>query len=242
MIRTGIGGWDFDGWRGSFYPPGLPRTRQLAWAAQHLGAIEINATYYKTQSPALFEAWAAHVPDGFKFAIKGSRFCSNRKDLAQAGEAVARFCGQGLSALGDRLGPVLWQLMDSKKFDAAEMQAFFALLPRAVDGVALSHVIEARHPSFADPAFAALAAEAGVGVAYADTGLGLAQVGGGVAYARLQGTREDEPQGYCPAALDGFAEQARGWAAAGAREVYLFVIGGAKVRNPAAAMALAERV
>ncbi len=242
MIRTGIGGWDFEEWRGTFYPPGLPKPRQLAWAGERLGAIEINATYYKTQSPELFARWAAMVPDGFKFAVKGSRFCSNRKNLAEAGEAVARFCEQGLSALGDRLGPVLWQLMDTKRFDAREMRGFLDLLPRAVDGLPLAHVIEARHPSFADPAFAALADEAGVNVAYSDTGLGLVSLGGGVAYARLQGTGQEEPEGYAPAELDRFAEMARGWEAAGAREVYLFVIGGAKVRNPAAAMALARRV
>ena len=132
-IRVGIGGWDFDPWRGTFYPPGLAKAKQLEHASRQLSAIEINATYYRTQSPALFERWAKTVPDGFKFAVKASRFCTTRQDPGgRRGERRALFCGQGLTALGDRLGPILWQFMATKKFDARR----FRRLPEAAAGEA----------------------------------------------------------------------------------------------------------
>lgn len=242
-IRVGIGGWDYDPWRGTFYPPGLAKAKQLEHASRRVTAIEINATFYKLQKPELYARWAAAVPDDFRFAIKGSRFCTNRKVLGEAGEAVARFCGQGLTELGDKLGPILWQLADTKRFDADEMRAFFALLPRAEDGVPLRHAIEVSHESFLDPAFAAIAREAGVAVAFIDAE-GTPQIDApapDLAYARLKRTSEDEPAGYSPAALDGWASLAQGWAAAG-RETYVFMIGGHKVRAPAAAEALLARL
>jgi uncharacterized protein YecE (DUF72 family) len=242
-IRVGIGGWDYDPWRGTFYPVGLARAKQLEHAARRVTAIEINATFYKLQKPELYARWAAAVPDGFRFAIKGSRFCTNRKVLGEAGEAVARFCGQGLTELGEKLGPILWQLADTKRFDPDEMRAFFALLPRRQDGVPLRHAIEVRHESFADPAFVEIAREAGVAVAFIDAE-GVAQIEApapGLAYARLKRTSEDHAAGYAPAALDRWAALAQGWAAAG-RETYVFMIGGYKVRAPAAAEALLARL
>jgi uncharacterized protein YecE (DUF72 family) len=242
-IRVGIGGWDYDPWRGTFYPAGLARAKQLEHAARRVTAIEINATFYKLQKPELYARWAAAVPDDFRFAIKGSRFCTNRKALGEAGEAVGRFCGQGLTELGDKLGPILWQLADTKRFDADEMRAFFALLPRHQDGVPLRHVIEVRHESFVDPAFPAIAREAGVAVAFIDAE-GAAQIDApatGLAYARLKRTHEAEPAGYSPGALDCWAALAQGWAAAG-RETYVFMIGGHKVLAPAAAEALLARL
>jgi uncharacterized protein YecE (DUF72 family) len=235
-IHVGIGGWDFDPWRGTFYPPGLAKAKQLEFAGRSLGAIEINATFYRLQSPDSFARWAATVPDGFRFAIKASRFCTNRRILGDAGDAIARFCAQGLEALGDRLGPILWQLAATKRFDPDEIAAFFALLPRAVGGLPLRHAIEASHESFGDPRFAALAAEAGVAIASADP-----KPGGGIVYARLKNAREEEPLGYSPAELDAWAERTRGWAADGL-DVYLFFINGAKVRAPAAALALIDRL
>ena len=235
-IHVGIGGWDFEPWRGSFYPPGLAKAKQLEFASRALTAIEVNATFYRLQSRESFERWAATVPDGFKFAIKGSRFCTNRKILGEAGEAIGRFCGQGLDALGDRLGPILWQLAGTKKFDPDEIAAFLALLPREVGGRPLRHAIEAEHESFRDPRFAALASEAGVAIAYPEPA-----PGGGFVYARLKQAREDEPLGYTPAELDALAARARAWADSGL-DVFLFFIGAAKVRNPAAAQALIGRL
>jgi uncharacterized protein YecE (DUF72 family) len=242
-IRVGIGGWDYDPWRGTFYPPGLPKAKQLEHASRRVTAIEINATFYKLQTPELYARWAAAVPEDFRFALKGSRFCTNRKLLGEAGEAVARFCGQGLAELGPRLGPILWQLAETKRFDPDEIRGFFALLPRAQDGVALRHAVEVRHESFADPEFAALARQAGVAVSFADApGLPAIEApADGFAYARLKGMSEPEPLGYRPAELDRWAELARRWAGPG-REVYVFMINGAKVRAPAAAEGLLARL
>jgi uncharacterized protein YecE (DUF72 family) len=258
-IRVGIGGWDFDPWRETFYPPGLPKARQLEWASRQVTAIEINATYYKLQSPALFAKWRDSVPEGFRFAIKGSRYCSNRKALGEAGEAVERFCGQGFAELGDRLGPVLWQLMAAKRFDADDFRAFLALLPRQAAGVPLRHAVEPRHESFRDPAFVAMCREAGVAIAYSqgEDFPAFADLSGDFAYARLQCTREEEPEGYAPGELDRWAERAKAWARGESpaglpyaaepapprpRDVYVFMIAGAKARAPAAAKALLARL
>jgi uncharacterized protein YecE (DUF72 family) len=258
-IRVGVGGWDYDPWRETHYPPKLPKSRQLGHMAERLTAVEVNATYYKLQKPDTFERWAKAVPDGFRFAIKGSRFCSNRKVLSGAGEAVERFFGQGLEALGDRLGPILWQFMATKRFEPDDFRAFLALLPSQVAGVKLRHVVEPRHESFRDPAFVAMARAAGVGIAFADSDdfPCLADLSGDLAYARLQRSRPDVATGYPPAELDRWAEVAKAWARGEspegfpyvaeppkprAREAYVFFIAGAKERNPAAAEALIERL
>ncbi|MDP8993870.1 MAG: DUF72 domain-containing protein [Pseudomonadota bacterium] len=242
-VRVGIGGWDYEPWRGSFYPAGLPRAKQLEYAARRVSAIEINATFYKLQKPELFARWKEAVPEGFRFAVKGSRFCSNRKELSGGGEAVARFCGQGLTALGDKLGPILWQLTETKRFDPDELRAFFALLPREQDGAELRHALEVRHESFADPRLVEIAREAGVAIALVDAP-GMPRIEAPAerfAYARLKGMREEEPQGYSPAELDRWAALARSWADGG-REVFMFMIDGAKLRAPAAAEALIARL
>ncbi len=258
-IRVGIGGWDYDPWRETFYPPGLSKAKQLEYAGARVQAIEINATYYKLQKPELYERWAKAVPDGFKFAIKGSRYCSNRKLLGEGGEGIERFCGQGFTALGDKLGPILWQLMATKRFDADDFRRFLDLLPRERDGLALRHVVEPRHESFRCAEFVEMMRGAGVGIVYADSPdyPCFADVSGDIVYARLQGTRSDEPLGYSPAELDSWSAIARQWAAGeipdalpyaappapvSPRDTYVFVIGGAKERNPAAARALMERL
>lgn len=242
-IRVGIGGWDYDPWRGTFYPAGLAKARQLEHAARRVTAIEVNATFYKLQSPALFARWAETVPDDFVFALKGSRFCTNRKDLGTAGEAVARFCAQGLSALGEKLGPILWQFAETKAFDADEVAAFLALLPRSRDGVALRHAIEAEHESFRDPRFADLLRGAGAAACLVDRGDGVADPDPAApfVYARLKAAREEEPLGYPAAELDRWAKRAKGWAKGG-RPVFLFAINGFKARAPAAAEALIARL
>ena len=242
-IRVGIGGWTYEPWRGTFYPAGLPKARELEHAASRLTAIEVNGTFYSTQSPATFARWRKAVPDGFVFTLKASRFCTQRKDLSQAGESVARFLGQGLVELEDRLGPILWQLPATRKFDAEQIAAFLDLLPPAQDGVRLRHALEPRHESFDDPAFFALARKAGVAVVFADSPdyPCFAEQTGSFTYARLQDAREDVPNGYEDADLDAWAEQARQWAS-GDREVFLFFINGAKIRAPAAAEALTARL
>jgi uncharacterized protein YecE (DUF72 family) len=258
-IRVGIGGWDYDPWRETFYPPRLAKAKQLEFAARHLTAIEINATYYKLQKPELFAKWRDAVPDGFKFAIKGSRYCSNRKLLGEGGEGLTRFCSQGFTELGDKLGPILWQLMATKRFDPDDVRAFLALLPRELDGVPLQHAIEPRHESFRDPAFVALCREAGVAIVHGDSEEfpTVPDVSGPIVYARIMRARAELVQGYPPAELDRWAETAKAWARGESppglpyvadaapvqpRDTYVFFISAAKERNPAAAMALIERL
>lgn len=260
MIRIGIGGWTYEPWRGGvFYPEGLLHKRELEHAASVLTAIEINGTYYSRFKPETFEGWAKTVPDGFVFAVKASRYATNRKVLAEAGESVAKFLDQGLVALGDRLGPILWQFMATKKFDADDFGAFLKLLPARHEGVALRHAVQVRHESFADPAFVAMARAAGVAIvnAWSDDYPGIGDVTGDFVYARFENAVAEEPQGYPAATLDTFAGWAEEWAAgrpagdlptAGEpapkkpRDVFAFMINGAKERAPAAAQALIERV
>lgn len=242
-IRVGIGGWSYEPWRGTFYPPGLPRARELEHAGAHLTAIEINATFYRLQSPKSFAKWRDAVPPGFVFALKASRFCTNRRNLAEAEESIARFLGQGLTELGDKLGPINWQLAGTKRFDADEIAAFLALLPPEREGLPLRHAIEVRHESFRDPAFFELARQAGVATVLADSDSypRLDEQTAPFVYARLQRAREELPNGYGEGELDHWAEQARAWAGDG-RETFIFFINGAKIRAPAAAQALIARL
>lgn len=237
-IRVGIGGWVYEPWRGSFYPQGLRQKDELAYVGQHLTATEINATYYSRQKPATFAGWAKAVPDGFQFAVKASRYCTNRKLLAQAGESIAKFTGQGIAELGDRLGPILWQFMATKPFDAEDFGAFLKLLPPTVDGIRLRHAVEVRHHSFNDPAFLAMARDAGAAVIFADHDEYPAIVGHdvGFSYTRLMRTRSEEPAGYAAADIARWADRAREQAQGG--DAFTFFISGAKERNPAAAQAM----
>ncbi|KMS53455.1 hypothetical protein V474_22330 [Novosphingobium barchaimii LL02] len=240
----GIGGWTYEPWRGLFYPKGLAQVRELAYVGEHLTATEINATFYGRQKPASFAKWRDAVPDGFVFALKGSRYCTVRKNLAEAGESVENFLGQGIVELGDRLGPINWQLAATKKFDADEISAFLALLPAAHEGIALRHAIEARHESFDDPRFYALLRKAGVAVVLADSPkypvLDAADAAPFV-YARLQNASADLEQGYEDAVLDDWASRIGALSAQG-RDVFAFFINGAKERAPAAAQALIGRL
>lgn len=243
MIRVGVGGWTYEPWRGVFYPKGLPQAKEVEHATRALTAIEINGTYYRRQSPKTFEAWAKAAPDGFVYTLKASRFCTNRKNLAEGEEGMRNFFDQGLTELGPKLGPILWQLMGPKRFDPDEIAAFFALLPKSWNGVPLRHAIEPRHESFRDPAFFALARDAGVAVvhAHSDDYPAFEEQTGGFSYARLQKCREELETGYSAEELDQWAAKTRRWAEGG-RDVFVFFIAGAKVRAPAAAIALIERV
>ncbi|MEP6785471.1 MAG: DUF72 domain-containing protein [Sphingomonadales bacterium] len=241
-IRVGIGGWDFDPWRGTFYPDGLAKTKQLAFAAERLTSIEINSTYYGSQKPATFANWAKSAPDGFQFAVKASRFATNRKILAESTESVQKFLTLGIVELGDRLGPILWQFMSTKKFDADDFAGFLKLLPDKQDGVPLRHAIEARHESFRDPAFYKLAKAANAAIVFADDDEFpcIDQDTADFRYARLQRAVEDCPTGYDDQALDRWTEKARDWSKVG--DVFTYFISGAKVRNPAAAQAMIAKL
>jgi len=239
-IRTGIGGWVYEPWRGTFYPAGSRQKDELAHVGRTLGATEINATYYSTQKPATFAGWAKAVPDGFHFAVKASRFCTNRKVLAEAGESIAKFTGQGIAELGDRLGPILWQFMPTKRFDPDDFGAFLKLLPASVDGVPLRHAVEVRHESFGDPTFLAMAHEAGAAVVLGDHDEYPAIAGHdvGFSYVRLMRARSNDESGYPVDELKLWAQKAQ--TLAGQGDCYAFFIAGAKEHNPAAAQKMAE--
>lgn len=258
-IRVGIGGWTYEPWRGTFFPDKWPHKRELEYAAGKLTAIEVNGTYYSGFKPATFAGWADVVPDGFVFTLKASRFCTNRKVLAEAGESVARFVGQGIVELGPKLGPILWQFMATKRFDAEDFGAFLKLLPATHDGVALRHAVQVRHDSFHVPAFVAMCRAAGVALVYGESAdyPAIADVTAGFVYARLESAVEEEPLGYAREALDRRAAVAKHWAAGRSpaglpyvaplapetpRDTFVFLINGAKVRAPQAAMALIERL
>lgn len=239
-VHIGVGGWTYAPWRGLFYPEGLPHARELAYLGERLTATEINATFYRRQSPASFASWRDAVPDHFRFAVKGSRYCTTRRNLAEAGEGVANFMAQGLVELGPKLGPINWQLPAAKAFDPDEIGAFLALLPARQEGMMLQHAIEARHESFDDPAFFALCRKAGVAVILADSpkyAVLDATEGAPFIYARLQNARAELEQGYAEGELDAWKERIGAWTVEG-REVFAFFINGAKERAPAAALAL----
>jgi len=239
-IRVGIGGWTYEPWRGTFYPDGLSQKRELEHVGRKLTATEINATYYGRQSPKSWENWAKAVPDGFQFAIKGSRFIVMKTKLGDAGEGIGNFLAQGFTALGDKLGPILWMFMARKKFDREDFAAFLDLLPQKHGGVPLRHAVEPRHESFRDQAFLDLCRDHNVAIVYGDDEE-FPLIDADTAdfrYARLQRMSEDVPTGYEGEALDHFATMAKGWG----KDSYVFMINGAKVRAPAAALALQQRL
>ena len=242
-IRVGVGGWTYEPWRGEFYPAGLPHKRELEYAAHHLTAIEINATHYGRQKPTSFASWAKAAPDGFKFSLKASRYATARKLLAEGRDSVKTFLEQGFTELGDRLGPILWQFPATKRFERDDFARFLDLIPDAQDGMPLHHAIEPRHESFRDPAFYELARARNMAIVFADDDEfpGIDEATADFVYARLQRSVEEVETGYDAAALDDWAGKARGWAKGG-RDVFVFFISGAKVRNPAAAQALIERM
>lgn len=259
-IRVGIGGWVFEPWRGEFYPGDLPQKRELEYASGKLTSIEINGTYYGSQKPESFAKWREETPEGFVFALKGSRYITNRRVLAEAGPSIEKFIMGGLLELKEKLGPINWQFMPTKQFDPKDFEAFLKLLPKSVDGREIRHAVEVRHDSFRSPDFIALLKEHGVAVITAADSkfTQIADATAPFVYARIMGTKEAEPQGYSAKELDAWAKRAKSWAegrapedleavaataeAKAGRDVFLYVISGDKVRNPAAAMALIERV
>ncbi|WP_199555940.1 DUF72 domain-containing protein [Sandaracinobacteroides hominis] len=242
-IFVGIGGWTYAPWRGVFYPAGLAQARELEFAGEQLTSIEINGTFYGSQKPESFRKWHDETPEDFVFSLKAPRFATNRRVLADAGESIGRFFASGVLELRDKLGPVNWQFAGTKKFDAEDFSAFLKLLPREVEGRAIRHALEVRHDSFRSPEFAALAREHGAAIILAGDSAypEIDEATADFAYLRIMGTVDGEEQGYSAARLDQWAGRARKLAAGG-RDVFLYVISGHKVLNPAAAMALIERL
>jgi uncharacterized protein YecE (DUF72 family) len=259
-IRIGVGGWTYEPWRQTFYPPDVPKARELQYASRKLTSIEINGTFYRGQSPATFRKWADETPEDFVFSLKAHRVTTNRKDLAEAKAAIDRFLETGPLELGDRLGPILWQLAPTKRFNTDEIEAFLSHLPHELGGRRLRHAIEARHASFRDPGFVEVARKHRVATVFAHSQkhAELYDVSGDFIYLRLQESQADEPQGYPPADIATWAKRIERWAAGSApddlpvlsderppevpRDCFVYVISGAKERAPAAAMALIEEM
>jgi uncharacterized protein YecE (DUF72 family) len=261
-IRVGVGGWTYAPWRDNFYPAGWPHSRELEYASRKLTAIEINGTYYSLQKPASFAKWRDETPEGFVFSLKASRYCTNRRVLGEAGVGMRRFFESGMSELGPKLGPIVWQFATTKRFEPDDFEAFLALLPKSVDGLALRHVMEVRHASFATGEYLALARRYGVATVFTDSDEypSFADPSGELVYARLMRAEAERAEGYAADALDAVAACARQWSrgeeppnlprieaapaakAAKPREVFVFFIDGAKEKAPAAARALIARL
>lgn len=258
-IHIGVGGWTYQPWRGTFYPADLAQKRELEFASSKLTSIEVNGTYYRSQKPETFAKWHDDTPHDFVFALKASRFATNRRVLADAGESIERFVNSGIVELKHKLGPINWQFAPTKQFDPADFEAFLRLLPASHEGRTLRHAVEVRHDSFRTPEFIAMARAHGVAVVVSGDSEfpQIADPTAPFVYARIMGTTEDEPQGYAEPALDRWAQRATQWAQGHApeglshvaaqpeitpRDVYLYVISGYKERNPQAATALIERL
>lgn len=260
-IRTGIGGWTFDPWDDSFYPSDLPKKRQLEYASRQLTAIEVNGTYYSSQKPATFAKWASDVPENFVFSLKASRFCTNRKILAEAGPSIEKFVHQGIEELGPHLGPILWQFMGTKKFEPNDFEAFLDLLPKTLNGLPLRHVVEPRHESFQVPDFIDMLRRHRVAAVCADHHdyPMFADPTADFVYARLQKGDDETPTCYPPKEIDAWAKRLKTYAAGGVpddlplvakeslaeqkpRDVFAFFISGGKVNAPRGAVELQQRI
>ena len=260
MIRVGIGGWVFEPWRGVFYPKGLAQARELFHASRAVTSIEINSTFYRTQKRDSFRKWANETPDDFVFSLKGPQFATNRRVLAEAGESIERFFASGVTELKSKLGPVFWQMAPTKKFEPEDFAAFLALLPQSVEGLAVRHAVEVRDKSFVTPGFIALLRKHSVApvLVESDKHPMIADVCADFVYARLQKTSDGVASGYKLPEIEAWAKRAKAWADGGAprdlpeltppmrakakRDVFIYMIAGAKVRAPAAAVALIERL
>lgn len=252
-IRVGIGGWMFEPWRGVFYPKGLAHKRELEFAASQLTSIEVNGTFYRTQTPDTFAKWYDETPEDFIFALKGPRYATNRRILSEAGPSIERFLNSGILLLRQKLGPINWQFAPTKQFDPEDFAGFLELLPKTVDGQPIRHAVEVRHDSFRTPAFVALARQQGVAIVIAGDSSypQIADLTAPFVYCRIMGATE---AGYPAETLDKWVARARLWASgkppkdleyAGSepaatmrRDVFLYVISGFKARNPEAAMTM----
>ncbi len=259
-IRVGIGGWTYAPWRDNFYPAKLPQSQELGYASRQLSAIEVNGTYYSSFKPPTFAKWRDETPDDFVFSLKASRFSTNRRVLAEAGESISRFVDSGISELGNKLGPIVWQFMPTKVFDADDFGAFLALLPKSVGGLKLRHVLDVRHPSFMTPDYLKLARKHQCATVFTDSAdfPSFADLTSDFVYARLMCSDAKLKSGYAPKALDAWATAAQAWAQGSEpadlprlepaknkgnpRDVFVFFINGAKEKAPHAAMGLLQRL
>lgn len=236
-VFIGVSGWRYAPWRGNFYPPGLPQSRELSHASQHFNSIELNGSFYSLQRPSSYAAWAAQTPPGFVFAVKGGRYITHMLRLRHVDQALGNFFASGLFALGDKLGPILWQFPPNMAFDPALFEDFLQALPADTDAAAkvarrrdhrlkghelleppvrmpLRHAVEVRHASFVDPAFIALLRRHGIAWVVADTPRPwplYEDVTADFVYMRLHGSTELYNSRYTPGELARWAECIQAW-------------------------------
>ncbi len=241
-IRVGIGGWSFEPWNETFYPAGLPAKKQLPYMSRKMTAVEVNATYYSAFKPDTFARWRDESPDGFVFCLKAHRFSTVRKTREDMKTSMGLFLDQGITQLKDKLGPINWQFPPTRKFDSDYFTMFLSLLPKEKDKIPLRHALEVRHPSCADPKFVELLGKHGATVVYADDDEfpKIRHDDAPFAVTRMMRTKADEATGYSAADIGKWAKLYKDWS--GSQDVYAFFISGAKERNPAAAMALQEKL
>jgi len=241
MIRVGVGGWVFPPWRGVFYPPGLPQARELGYASRRLTTIEINGTFYGPQKPASYRRWHDETPEGFVFSLKGPRIATHRPDLAGAGPVFERFVSSGIVELRDKLGPILWQFPPNMPIDEGALAVFLELLPHHIDGRALRHAVEFRRSGVVTASFVELLRRHKVALVVDDSRPDF-EITADFVYAHLRRCADDEPDGYPPDVLDSWAQRLRERSAQDACDYFVYFISGAKIRAPAAAQALLQRL
>lgn len=241
-VRVGVGGWSFEPWDETFYPAGLSKAKQLNYMSRRMTAVEVNATYYSSFKPETFIKWAEASPESFVFSLKAHRFSTVRKTKDDMTKSVDLFLGQGITSLKDKLGPINWQFPGTRKFDAEYFKTFLSVLPKEKDKLPLRHALEVRGPGFDVPEFYDLLTKHGATVVYAedDEFPKLRHEGSDFAVARLMQSQSDEANGYSPAEIGRFAKLLTGWSKK--QDVFAFFISGAKERNPAAAMALQDKL
>jgi uncharacterized protein YecE (DUF72 family) len=211
--RIGTSAWKKPRWRGDFYPAGLAQRDELRFTAERLSTLEINTTFHGRPSLANFLAWRDETPEGFVFAVKGSKFITHVNPLQDAQRTVAAFFRAGVLGLQEKLGPLLWQLPETLEFDPGTVEAFLAALPHSLEGRSIRHAVEARHDSFLDPAFLELLHRYDVAAVVTNTPgqLVIDEVTSGFVYLRLYGDAQHHGDGYDDASLSDWATRIRGW-------------------------------
>jgi len=269
-VRTGLSGWRYASWRGRFYPRGLPQRRELEHVASLFGTVELNGSFYSLQRPASYVSWREQTPPGFTFAVKGGRYITHMKRLRDVRTPLANFFASGVLALGDRLGPVLWQLPARTRLDLDVVGSFLDLLPTTTGAAAalarehddklrddawtdvgphgasqpIRHALEVRNPSFDDPAFTDLLRAHDVALVVSD-GAGhwpvIDRPTASLVYVRLHGDTELYTSGYGDAAIDAWAGRVRRWYDGG-HDVVVYFDNDAEVHAPFDALALTDRL
>ena len=244
-VLVGLSGWAYPKWQGDFYPPHLPASKRLTFAAGHFPTLEINATFYSLQRVTSYVRWYDSTPEGFVFAVKGGRFMTHNKRLRDVGQGLANFFASGPLALREKLGPVLWQVPATLQFDPGLIRDFLTQLPRSTLEAAtlaarhdervrggvevhadadrpLAHALEVRHPSFDQPAFLDLAREFNVACVVSDSPTWplFEYQTADFAYVRLHGASRLYASGYGPDAIDAWSAKVKAWAASGPVFVY----------------------